>query len=432
MDIPYQARKRRNRFSENYSAGGVLNVWIINHFAYGPDQSAGTRHYEFAKALLDKGHDVLVVASSFYHKGRKEMRLGPKEKHHRENLYGVPFQWIRTPPYKNNPLARLWNMGVFAWRVYDGRWMKASDCPEVILGSSPSLLAALAGLLAARKLKIPSILEIRDVWPDSLKDIGGLSKWNPVYIFFKFIERYLYKHSDHIITLLPDSLQHIISKGGERNKITWIPNGVDLSNRPSLPRKNYKAPFTITYFGAHGPYSGLEKLIEAAAILRDRSWQKDSTRFLLIGEGPKKHLIERSEALGVVDFFDFRDPVPKKNLWDNISNTDVFLMIALPIDAHKKGISPNKVWEYFAAERPVIFSIEWGDKMAQESKAGIAVTPGDAVSLADGIECLYAMEEKERETLGANGRRYAANADIPKLVNKLEDLLFRVKNSDTI
>jgi glycosyltransferase involved in cell wall biosynthesis len=405
-----------------------LNIWIINHFAYGPDQSAGTRHYEFAKALQEKGHDVLVIASSFYHKGRKEMRLGPKEMHRRENLYGVPFQWIRTPPYKNNPLVRLWNMGMFAWRVYNGRWMNNSDCPEVILGSSPSLLAALAGLLAARKLKIPFILEIRDVWPDSLKDIGGVSRWNPVYIFFKFIEKYLYKHSDHIITLLPNSFQHILSNGGKQDKITWIPNGVDLSNRPPLPRKKYCDPFTITYFGAHGPYSGLEILIDAVAILRDRTWQKESIRFLLIGEGPKKHLIERSEALGITEFFDFSDPIPKKDLWANINSSDAFLMIALPISAHKKGISPNKVWEYFAARKPVIFSIEWGDRMAQESGAGIAVTPGDAVSLADGIERLCAMDEKKLERLGENGRRYvAANADIPQLVNKLEDLIFQVK-----
>lgn len=405
-----------------------MNIWIINHFAYGPDQSAGTRHYEFAKTLQDKGHDILVIASSFYHKGRKEMRLRSNEKHLRENLYGVPFQWIRTPPYKNNPLARLWNMGVFAWRVYNRRWMEDSDSPEVILGSSPSLLAALAGLLVARKLKLPFILEIRDVWPDSFKDIGGVSGWNPVYIFFKFIEKYLYKHSDHIITLLPNSFQHILSNGGKQDKITWIPNGVDLNKRPPLPRKKYGDPFTITYFGAHGPYNGLEKLIDAVALLRDRTWQKDSIRFLLIGEGPKKHLIERSEALGVTGFFDFRDPIPKKDLWDNISNSDAFLMIALPIAAHKKGISPNKVWEYFAARKPVVFSIEWGDRMAQESGAGIAVTPGDAVSLANGIERLCAMDEKELERLGENGRRYVAvNADIPQLVNKLEHLIFQVK-----
>src|SRR5699024_7654541 len=112
-----------------------VKIWIINHYAYGPDQSAGTRHYSFAKELERRGHEVLVIASSFYHKGRVEARLGAGEKYRRESLEGVLFQWLRTPKYLNNPFKRLWNMSVFAWRVCFGHWREGGEKPNVIIGS---------------------------------------------------------------------------------------------------------------------------------------------------------------------------------------------------------------------------------------------------------------------------------------------------------
>lgn len=77
---------------------------------------------------------------------------------------------------------------VFAWRVYGGDWYAKDEPPNVIVGSSPSLFAAFAGYLLARRLAIPFVLEVRNLWPDSLRDIGSLSGWNPVYVLLKGIE----------------------------------------------------------------------------------------------------------------------------------------------------------------------------------------------------------------------------------------------------
>jgi len=405
-----------------------MNIWIINHFAYGPDQSAGTRHYSLAKALMSRGHQLLIVASSFYHKGRQEVRLMSGELYRRERLEEVPFQWIKTPPYKDNPVARLWNMLVFARRVLQRKWQFQDDLPDVVIGSSPSLLAALAALFLARKLHIPFVLEIRDFWPDSLRDVGAFSSLHPIYGVFKFIERYLYRQANIIVTLFQHSPEYIIANGGRADKIVWIPNGTDIQQKEPLPADNGQRPFTLIYFGAHGPYNGLEKLVEAAALLRSQSWTSASLRIVLLGDGPSKSdLMRQAKQKGVLGLIEFRAAVPKHSLWANIKDADAFLMIIKPMPSYEKGISPNKLWDYFAAARPVLFSTIGGEQMARDSGAGLAVSPGDAAALAGGIEQLCKMSAKARARMGQNGRRYVEeNADIEQLALRLENALAQV------
>jgi glycosyltransferase involved in cell wall biosynthesis len=254
--------------------------------------------------------------------------------------------------------------------------------------------------------------------------------WNPVFQLFKWNERFLYRNSDAILTVIPNSFEHIIAHGGHRDAITWIPNGVALEQRPPLKRTELEAPFTMTYFGAHGPYSGLDQLIEAAAILERKGWTSRDIRFVLIGDPPKEELVESARERGVSDMFEFRAAVPKRELWKAIQGTDAFIMIARPIEAHKKGISPNKLWEYFAAARPVLFSIYGGAEMAEESGAGIAVTPGDPSSLAEGVERLYALPPQTRDRMGVSGRRYVEEtAEMAKLGERLEQVLGRLGTS---
>ena len=377
---------------------------------------------------MSRGHLLLIVASSFYHKGRYEARLKPCELFRRERLEGVPFQWLKTPPYKNNPVARLWNMLVFSWRVLRRDWLQPNESPDVVLGSSPSLLAALAALLLARKLNIPFVLEIRDFWPDSLRDVGAFSSWHPIYVVFKFIERYLYRNADLIVTLFQNSPEYINANGGRADKIVWVPNGTDINQKDPLPAGSRQNYFSLIYFGAHGPYNDLEKVIEAAVLLQRKGWTGENLRIVLLGDGPSKSsLIEQADRHGVLELIEFRKAVPKQELWDNILDADAFLMIVKPMPSYKKGISPNKLWDYLAAARPVLFSTVGGDQMARESGAGLAVEPGDAQALVDGIETLCGMSEQERERMGQNGRRYAEeNANIEHLAVRLENALTKV------
>lgn len=402
-----------------------MKIWIVNHFAYAPDQSAGTRHYSLARSLEKNGDKVLIIASSFYHKAREE-RLRAGEEYLREGVDGVTFQWIKTPAYANGSFSRLWNMVVFACRVTLGRWFRREERPDVILGSSPSLLAALGAYLLAKRLKVPFVLEIRDIWPESLADLGLISKRNPAFIFFKKVEHYLYKRSDAILSVLPGLESYVKHELGKEKRVFWVPNGVDLKERPVLAQKNCRAsPFFIYYMGAHGFYNGLNTVLDAVHTLKEKGFSSKDLKIVFMGDGPEKASLKTYAGdIGVDSLVEFRDSVQKKMLWSAIQDADAFLLNLRPMPSLERGLSPNKLWDYMAAGRPVIFATSGGGELAKITGAGISVAPGDSDDLASGIEQMVNTERSVRDMMGRKGRQYAeAVADMPNLALKLQKIL---------
>src|SRR3972149_11631694 len=124
--------------------GPAMHVWIVNQHAYTPDHGTGTRHGSLARRLVELGHRVTVVSSSFFHSARRETRLRPGELYRREMAEGVTFLWLRTPPYEGNSLARLRNMLTFAWRVWRRCGPRDETRPDGAVGLRPHLFAARA------------------------------------------------------------------------------------------------------------------------------------------------------------------------------------------------------------------------------------------------------------------------------------------------
>lgn len=136
-------------------------LWIINHYAGGPG-----RHENFARGLSARGWRVRLFASSYLHNfflEQREYKTGCN--HLLEELRGVDRVWIKTPPYRDNGISRLLNHFAFAWRVT--RLGCKLDPPGAIIGSSAHLLTGLAAYCLAKKLRVPFIFEVRDIWPQS-------------------------------------------------------------------------------------------------------------------------------------------------------------------------------------------------------------------------------------------------------------------------
>jgi glycosyltransferase involved in cell wall biosynthesis len=404
-----------------------MNILLINHYAVPPSEPGGTRHFAFAKKLMERGHRVLIVASSFNHTLRKETRSTGGEVYRYEEIGGVPFLWVRTPPYSGNTAARVWNMSVFSWRVLQlatspflANWGK----PDVVWASSPHLFTGLAGERLARRLKIPFLFEVRDLWPESLIALGGLSPRHPFIIALGQIERYLYRNADHIVTLLPLASEYIQAKGADPNKISWLPNGVDLENVPQPELPEPKDEFTILYAGTHGLANGLDILLDAAAILSEKK-QAQHIRFRLVGDGPEKpRLRSRAEQLGLRNV-SFEDPVPKQDVYRLLASGDALVAILKDADLFSKwGVSPNKIFDYMAVARPVLFAISAPANPVEEAGAGIAVPSNDPVAIANAVLKLAQMTPQERWEMGLRGRRYVEEKHaFNVLVDRLDELL---------
>ena len=402
-----------------------MRIWIVNHYAYAPSHSAGTRHFAMAKRLIERGHEVTIVSTSFFHKTNRETRLAPGQTHLLEVVDGVPFLWLRTPAYRGNSFGRLRNMIAFAWRVWRECGLRNLPNPDVVLGSSPSLLAAWAAKYLACRRGARFVLEIRDLWPETLVSLGAASDRHPLVILFRWIERDLYRSADRIVTVLPGSANYIATHGGRQERIECVPNGIDLDLAPEVSEPPKGDNFTVMYAGAHGTANALDTALDAAKILQERT-ETASVRFVLIGDGPEKRRLESRASNEAIRNIQFRPPTPKTEIHRSLANADAFLMILEDSPVFRWGISPNKLYDYLAMARPVVFSVSTRANPVRSANCGITLNPGDAIALANGIQDLASLPFSERRAMGLRGRKYVENEhDWRVLGKRLEELLQR-------
>jgi glycosyltransferase involved in cell wall biosynthesis len=398
-----------------------MNIWIFNQYAIPPIQPGITRHFSFAAALNRRGHDTMLIASSFDHVTRKETRLQPGETSRLETIEGVRFLWLRTPPYEGNTARRVWTMLDFARSVWRRRGMRDLAPPDVIVGSSPHLFGAFAAWRLARALGVPFVMEVRDLWPETLVELGSMRADHPVVRVLAWIERTLYQHADRIITLWPHSLSYIAARGGRPDKIVWISNGVSLDAMVPQPPRAAHGPLSIMYLGAHGFSNALHTVVDAAALLQAEGYA-DKVRFRLVGDGPKKpDLIRQAARAGLDGMVLFEAPVPKRSVNDVIAGADIFILPLHQGGLYRWGMSPNKLFDYMAAARPIVIAVDVPSNPVAEAGAGLSVPAEDAQAMAQAIKTLLALPPEERWNMGLRGRRYVeAHHDMARLAERFE------------
>jgi glycosyltransferase involved in cell wall biosynthesis len=408
-----------------------MRVWIVNQYAVPPTQAGITRHYTLAAELIKRGHDVMVIASSFDHVTRQETRLGPGEDARLELMGKVPFMWLRTPAYRGNTLARMKNMMVFAQRVLQLVPRQHPPAPDVVIGSSPHLFGALAAERLARRYGVPFVLEVRDLWPQSLIDLGGVPAHHPLVVALGHIERYLYREATRILALLPGAADHMADKGATREKVVFLPNGADLSMLPAPEPPPGNDRFTLLYAGTHGLANGLDGLLDAAAVLQGAGWG-DRVCMRFVGDGPEKpRLMRRAEAEGLT-MVRFEPPVAKELIHHTLQSADAFMVTMHAIGLYRYGISFNKIYDYMAAGRPTVLGASLSNDPMAEAGAGLSVPAGDAAAMAEAIQQLATMSPAERWELGQRGRAAVERLhDFRRLAEVLETTLLEVVGTPT-
>lgn len=414
-----------------------MNLWIFNQYAIPPDLPGGTRHYDLGQELVQRGHQVVIIATSFHHHMHKETRLKPRENWAIEDINGVKFVWLRTPPYWRNDWRRVWNMVVFARRAWwnGRRLLKLTSGirrPDVVIGSSPHLLTPLAAYWVARFHRVPFLMEVRDLWPQTMIDMGELGVRHPITKILQALEKFLYQRAEQIITVLPLAHEYITALGIPREKIVWIPNGVNITRfetcgaSSSVTRDSFK----IMYLGAHGKANALDVLIHAAKLVQDKDLGE--IRFILIGDGPEKpRLMALAQELGLRNV-EFRNPVPKDEVMKALYEADTFVFNLERVGVFRYGISPNKLFDYMAAAKPVICAVDAPSSPVGSARCGLTVPPRDPQALAEAVIKVYQMPKEEREAMGRRGRKYVERfCNITRLAEQLERVLLQVTRHDT-
>lgn len=401
----------------------MTNILLINQYSYPPGKSNWRRHFDLFKKFSKENYNIDIICGSFVH-DRKEEILNKGEKYRLINGEGIKYHILSGILYKSK-IVRMLSMIQFFFKVLLFS-KKLKDKPDIIYASSPHPFNGLAGMYLARKYKCPFILEIRDLWPETWVAMGATTKKSILYKVFAYIEKVLYKNADKIVTLTANK-DYYISVGVDEKKVEIVSNGVDLEKYDSLvdeesPIKLSENKFNILYTGAHGTANCLEFILEVAKLLKD-----DNIMFNLIGEGEKKEeLIKKAEEYNLKNI-KFYPPINKNFIPSTLKNGDAMILPVRNKPLYKYGISPNKMYEYFASSRPIIFSGNVANDMVKEANAGISVEAENIEKIKKAILSLYNMSRDKREVLGKNGRKYVEeNYDIKILSKKIEKIILNL------
>lgn len=366
----------------------------------------------------------MVAASVEHLSGRQRLREG--ENFRMETLGDVAFLWLRTAGYKGNGGARMRNMLEYSVRALFPSSTRSLPRPDVVVGSSVHPFAAVAGALLAVRFSVPFVFEVRDLWPQTLIDMGRINKRGLTAWAMRVIEKWLYRRADRIVTLLPKASDYIARYGVAKEKVVWIPNGVDVSTLPDFgpDQGGGNDVFTLMYIGSHGQANGLETLLHAMKRLQDELGPL-GVRLRMIGDGPAKPALQDlAVELGLKNV-SFEVPVPKERVATLAGEADAFVLMVLDKpDLYRYGISMNKIYDYLAGRRPILLASAAVNNPIEDAGAGLTVPPEDPAALVGAVKELMTLPQSELKRMGNAGRHYVEqHGDFRMLAGKLAGVL---------
>lgn len=401
-------------------------VWIINQYASTPETGIGGRHYLLAKELADRGVNVYLIMASFHH--LLHSPLNPESIYTVSNEGKFKVVHIKVPEYSDaHNGRRILNWSLFAYRLL-GLKLFIQQKPDAVLYSSLSLIGVLSAERLSRYYKVPLAFEVRDIWPLTLTEIGGVSKRHPFVCVLQWIEDRAYRVSDRVISNLPRAVDHMVERGMDPQKFSWIPNGISVKAMESSEalsshwEKYFPSDkFVVGYAGTIGVANALDGLLSAAAMLEEHT----DIAFVLVGNGKEKdHLLSRAKSDGLTNVY-FLPAVPKAQVPTVLEKFDACFIGWKNESLYRFGIGANKIPEYLYSGKPVVHAFSGGDDPIVKYQAGVTVPAENPEALAKAILELYRATPEERAEMGRNGKRAALDHyDYARLADRLEQGLF--------
>jgi glycosyltransferase involved in cell wall biosynthesis len=402
-------------------------LWYISQYAIPLKYGFGTRHFYLGKEFVKRGMEVYVIAAS-YNKFFESSQKFPKTPlcYNFEEIDGVKACWVKGYRYKKNEgIGRILSWFIFTFRLFFLPLDKMKK-PDVIIISSLSLPPILAAYYFKIRFKSKLIFEIRDIWPQTLIDVGGYSKYHPFILLLGAIERFGYKKADHITATMPRADLHIRERINKPFKFTCIPQGIDLDLYNNLKEldpgflEKYipKGKFIIGYAGTLGKANALYTIIDA---LKELEKTVPEIHLVFLGDGPlKPELMEISKHSCNITF---APKVKKEQVNAFLQHCDLLYDSVNPVPIYRFGSSQNKWMDYLYSGKPILVSYSGHLSLINDAGSGIAVPSGDKTALIAAIINFYKTDRNVLKEIGRRGKDYVmANRQFPILAEKYMDL----------
>lgn len=417
----------------------MKKIWIINHYAGNMLFDKGGRHYWFAKFLNRLGYECVIFCCNIKHNPGTEMYVDSSclwvEKVADE--IDTPFVYVKAKKYKKNGIKRVFNMIDFYHNVQKAvkEYSINHGKPDIILASSVHPLSILAGLKLSKYFKIKCISEVRDLWPEAILAYSKKIKKNGFFAKLLYTgEKYLYKKSDAVIFTQEGGPDYIRERrwdkehGGpiDMNKMFHINNGVDLEAfDQNLKQYSYNDDdldnaelFKVVYAGAVRRINNVGILLDAAKLVKN-----EKIKFIIFGNGEELEILKKRVVDENITNVVFKGRVNKRYIPSIDSKADLNLVHWEMNPLLRVGESYNKAFEYFAAGKPVFYTIRPDYSIVEKFKCG-KLTDGFAPEdIAAGIDKMSLMTDSEKRKMAENARNAAKVYDFNALTTKLIDVI---------
>lgn len=401
------------------------NIWIINEYAGSPYHGMEFRHFYLSKELQKLGYNVTIISASYSHLFKKLPTTSSNFTF--EDIEGVNYLWIKVPHYSSSHSKKR----VLKWLVYTFRLfllpIKKLTKPDAIIVSPMQTLPIYPAYIWAKKFKASLIFEVKDIWPLSIIELGGYSPKNPFIQLLKYFEKMAIQKSDAIVSVLPNYQQYLQDEGWSKN-FYYIPNGVDLKElekieylNTSIKNQIPQNKFIVGYAGTIGTANALENFIEAARLLKEH---KDIL-FVLVGEGDKKIELQDLSNKYQLDNILFLPAIPKVQIQSLLSLFDVCYIELQNKELFKYGISPNKIFDYMYAAKPILLAVNSPNNPVSLAQCGICIYDITPENIAKAILEFYQMPENQRKEIGSKGKEYVLKHHTFQVLAKKYDELMK-------
>ncbi|ATW24500.1 glycosyltransferase family 4 protein [Candidatus Formimonas warabiya] len=412
------------------------NIWLWNHYATDMYINRGGRHYWFAENLIKQGYRATVFGANTYHNKNKYIDTG-KKKYATDSINNIPFVFVKTTVALGNGIDRIKNMGLFYFNLFSvaKAYSKLEGKPDVILASSVHPLTMVAGIQIAKKLKIPCICEVRDLWPEAIFSFNKVKKDSVLGRILTTGEHWIYKNADSLIFTKEGDVDYIKEKkwdtvqGGniDLKKCYYINNGVDLdaflkSTQDSIINDADLTDdkFNVVYAGAIRPVNNVGNILDAAVLLKEHT----DIQFLIYGDGNQQTVLQQRAIDEGLSNVKMKGYINKQFIPYILSKSSVNILNYSQSQYNwARGNSSNKLFEYMASGKPIISTVKMGYCILEKYKCGLSLGKGTPEELAETILFIKNMPKEQYEEMGRNARRGAKDFDFNVLTGKLINVL---------
>ncbi len=406
-----------------------MRILFLSHYFFPEGNAPATRVHELGRRWARMGHEVTVVTCA-PNVPRGVVYAGYANRlYQREVVDGVDVRRVWTHLAANEgSVRRIANYVSF---LLTGTLAAlAAPRPDVLVATSPQFFCGLAGGLASSLRRVPFVLEIRDLWPESIVAVGAMRPSRAIRLL-EWLERRMYAAATRIVTVGDGYRRKLAERGVAPGRVEVVPNGVDLATfRSGADGSRVRSEFGLgdafvcAYVGTIGMSCGLDVVLRAGRLLRERG--RDDVRFLLVGDGAVRERLQRQAGEAGLPNVVFTGRLDKRRMPEVLAAADACL-VHLARSELFTTVLPSKIFEAAAMARPIVLGVQgFAAELVSDAEAGLCIEPENEQDLVEAVLRL-ADDPALARRLGAAGRaEIAARYDYDELAARYADLLAKI------